>query len=83
MAAKSMEDIAVLLKGLRFRKNMLGGLNEADVWKQLDMLQKEYRAAFDAQEAYYQALLDERNAAIAKLKARVQAPEETQGDTDG
>lgn len=70
MAAKSMEDIAELFKSLHFRKKIIGGVDEADVWKQLDMLQREYRNAYDAQEEYYQALLDERNAMIVKLKKR-------------
>lgn len=70
MAAKSMEEIAEILKKLHFRKKLIGGVDEADVWKQLDMLQREYRNAYDAQEEYYQALLDERNAMIARLKKK-------------
>ena len=68
MSAKSMTEIAALLEGLRFRKKLIGGVDEADVWRQLDMLQKEYRAAFDAQEAKYEALLNERNSMILQLK---------------
>ena len=71
-----MDDIAALLKGLRFQKKLIGGLDEGDVWRQLDMLQKEYRAAFDAQEVYYRALIDERNAVIAKHKERLSKEEE-------
>ena len=74
-----MDDIAALLKGMRFQKKLIGGLDEADVWRQLDTLQKEYRAAFDAQEAYYRALIEERNAAIAKLKERPLKPDESLG----
>lgn len=70
MAAKSMEDIAGLFKKLKFRKKLIDGVDEADVWKQLDMLQREYQSAYDAQEEYYQALLDERNAMIARLRKK-------------
>lgn len=83
MAAKSMEEIAELFKKLRFRKKLVGGIDEADVWKQLDMLQREYRSAYDAQEEYYQALLDERNALIAKLKRRNVAATENTGEPNG
>ncbi|MBQ7839739.1 MAG: hypothetical protein IJ390_04525 [Lachnospiraceae bacterium] len=72
MAAKGMDDIAALLKGIHFRKKLFGGVDEADVWKQLDMLQKEYRQAFEAQEEQYRALLSERNAMITKLKKQLQ-----------
>ena len=40
MSAKTMEDVAALLKNLHFRKKLIGGVDEADVWRQLDMLQK-------------------------------------------
>lgn len=69
MAAKSMEDIAAYLKNLRFRKKKLGGVDEADVWRQLEKLQGEYQAAFDAQTERSRALLEERDAEIQRLKA--------------
>ena len=50
MSAKNMEDIAALFQKLHFRKKLIGGVDEADVWKQLDMLQNEYRAAYEALE---------------------------------
>ena len=62
-----MEDIAELLKTLRFKKKLLFGVDERDVWHKLSLLQKEYRAAFDAQEVAYKALLAERDAMIASL----------------
>ena len=68
MAAKTMEEIAAQIKKLRFRKKLVGGVDEADVWKQLEQLNRDYRSAFEAREAYYQALLDERNRMVAKLK---------------
>lgn len=83
MAAKSMEEIAEILKKLHFRKKLIGGVDEADVWKQLDMLQREYRNAYDAQEEYYQALLDERNAMIARLKKRSYATAGNTGELNG
>ncbi len=68
MAAKTMEEIAAQIKKLRFRKKLVGGVDEADVWKQLEQLNRDYRSAFEAREAYCQALLDERNRMVAKLK---------------
>lgn len=71
MAAKSMDEIAILLKKLHFKKKLFGGVDEADVWKQLEALQKEYRAAFDAQQERNYALLRERDMVIAQLRSRL------------
>jgi hypothetical protein len=68
MAAKSMAEIAEWLKGLKFRKTIFGGVDEANVWHKLDELQAQYQSAFDAQAERYQALLDERDAEIRRLK---------------
>lgn len=66
-----MEDVAAFLKRLHFRKKLLGGVDETDVWRQLELLEREYRAAYEAQEAYYQALLRERSAALARLRRQM------------
>ena len=76
MSAKNMEDIAALFKDLHFRKKLIGGVDEADVWRQLDMLQKEYRAAYEAQEDRLGALIDERDDIIDRLENRLQEAEE-------
>lgn len=70
MAAKNMEDIAELFKRLKFRKKVIGGVDEEDVWKKLELIQKEYQSAYDAQQEYYRALIDERNAMVTKLRKR-------------
>lgn len=68
MAAKSMEEIALWLRELKFRKKLFGGVDEANVWHKLDELQAQYQSAFDAQAQRYQALLDEREEVIRRLK---------------
>ena len=42
-----MEEIAGQLKKLRFRKKFIGGVDEADVWKQLELLQGDYRVVLN------------------------------------
>ena len=83
MAAKNMDDIAALLKGLRFRKRIIGGVDERDVWKKLELLQKEYRAAFDVQQERSRALLEERDAQIVILKEQLALAEQSGGVSDG
>lgn len=65
-----MKPICEKLKAMKFRKKIFGGVDEADVWRQLEGLQQEYEAVYQAQAAYYQALLDERDQAIARLMRR-------------
>ena len=43
-----MKDISNLLKNLKFRKKMFGGIDEKDVWRKLDELQEEYQNVYDA-----------------------------------
>lgn len=49
--------IAQWLSKLRFRRQLLGGVSEADVWKKLEELNKLYAAALLTQQAHYEALL--------------------------
>lgn len=81
-----MEEIAALLKELRFRKKIFGGVDERDVWKKLQLLQKEYRAAFEAQEERNKVLLEDREKEIARLKEQLRDSDITKqvlGDLDG
>lgn len=65
----AMQPITEKLKEMKFRKKLFG-VDEADVWRQLESLQQEYQKVYDAQAAYYQALLDERDQALARLMRR-------------
>ena len=48
--SRSMEDVARYIEGMRFKKKLFGGVDEADVWKKIEALHKEYEAVFLAQE---------------------------------
>ena len=67
---RTMQDIADALSAMKFRKKIFGGVDEADVWKKLEQLQQTYQLVYDEQAAYYQALLDEREEALARLMGR-------------
>ena len=73
MAAKNMKDIAAVIKGMRFHKKIIGGVDERDVWKQLEMLQNEYRSAYEAQRERYKMLVRERDAQIEGLEEQLEA----------
>ncbi len=65
---KTMDDIAVMIKDMKFRKKLFGGVDELSVYKQMEALQQEYRSVYESQQAYYQALIDERDKEIEKLR---------------
>ena len=71
MAAKNMDDIAEFFKTTRFQKKLIGGVSEKSVWKQLDLLQKEYRSAYEIQQGIYENLLQKRDEEIPALKAQL------------
>ena len=66
----TMQDIAQALAKMKFRKKTFGGVEEADVWRKLESLQNLYQQVYDEQAAYYQALLDERDQALARVMGR-------------
>lgn len=49
--------IADWLQEVRFRKRLLGGIDENDVWKKLEQLNNMYESALSAERARYDALL--------------------------
>lgn len=67
---RTMQNIADLLSNMKFRRKMFGGVDEADVWRQIENLQRTYQLVYDEQAAYYQALIDERGQALARVKDR-------------
>ncbi|MCD8074684.1 MAG: hypothetical protein LUF27_06575 [Lachnospiraceae bacterium] len=46
------------LKKVRFRKKVFGGVDEADVWRKLEELNRLYEASLVAERARYDALLE-------------------------
>ena len=52
--------IQAWLKQVRFKRTLLGGVDEADLWKKLAELNSLYEAALSAERARYDALLAER-----------------------
>lgn len=71
MGARNMDDIAEVFKTMKFKKKIFGGVDERDVWKKLDKLQKEYRSAYEMQQERYEARLQERDEEIASLKVKL------------
>lgn len=60
MASEDMEEIAQLFSGLKFRRQLIGGVSEADIWKKLELVQNEYRRLYDRQAAGFEARIRER-----------------------
>ena len=76
MAAKNMNDIAEMLRSLKFHKKLLGGVDEIDVWNKLDKLHKEYQAVLQAgadgeAEAPAQAIKGRKKALLDKEEIQI------------
>lgn len=54
-----MEKIRSLLKDMKFKKKLIGGVDELDVWKKIDLLQEEYERQFKIQEEKYEAIIED------------------------
>lgn len=66
---KTMKDIAEFISKMKFRKKTFGGVSELSVLRQMEQLQELYQSVYDCQAAYYQALLDEKDLEIQRLKS--------------
>ncbi|GEM_PF-6461180 len=64
----SQQKIAELFRNLRFRRCLIGGVDEADVWRQLETIQKEYEKILEIQTEKLRALIKERDEEITRLK---------------
>lgn len=53
---RTMEDVAHYIENMRFRKKLFGGVDEADVWKKIEALHREYEAVFLAQEIRHEVV---------------------------
>ena len=71
MSSDGFDSLAELFSKLKFRRQIIGGLSEADVWKKLEEVQTEYRRLYDLQAAGYEARLKEREERIRQLKEQI------------
>lgn len=54
------ESLQSFLKSVHFKRKLLGGVSEADVWKKISELNSLYETALAAERTRYNALLEER-----------------------
>lgn len=55
--SREQEEIVQWLRKVKFRKNLLGGVDEVQMWKKLEELYALYAAAIRAERTRYDALL--------------------------
>ena len=54
------ERVSAFLQSVKFRRRILGGVDEADVWRRINELNDIYKEVWIAERARYDALLAER-----------------------
>ncbi len=67
MNPEGMDEITSFLEHMKFKRKLVGGVDELDVLKKIEQLQKLYTSAYERRIAYDQGLLDEKEAVIRKL----------------
>lgn len=63
-----LENIEQYLKNLKFKKQTIGGVSEADALAKIQQLSDLYAKAFRNQEIRYEALLDDKNSELRRLR---------------
>ncbi len=63
-----LEKIEQYLENLKFKKQTIGGVSEADVLAKIQRLSDLYAEAFRNQEIKYEALLDDKNDELRRLR---------------
>lgn len=77
MDSAGMEEITAFIEKMKFSRKLFGGVDELDVLRQMEELQKLYRSVYERRVAYDRALLDEKDAVIRKLKCNEKESTET------
>ena len=57
MLNHEQQKIVEWLRTVKFRKQMIGGISEQDVWQKIEQLNEMYEKALSAERARYDALL--------------------------
>ena len=63
-----LEKIEQYLENLKFKKQAIGGVSEADVLAKIQHLSDLYAEAFRNQEIKYETLLDDKNGELRRLR---------------
>lgn len=63
-----LEKIEQYLENLKFKKQTIGGVSEADVLAKVQKLSDLYAEAFRNQEIRYEAILDEKRRELERLR---------------
>lgn len=75
MRARSMEEIAKIIQGMKFKRKLFGGVDELDVIRQMSSLHEAYQSVLDQHCAYYSALITERDQKIRQLENKAGSKE--------
>ena len=69
---KTLEDIAESLKNIKFRKQLLFGVDEADLWRKIQKLHEDYSQVINASEEKYKFALLEKENRIRALEDKIE-----------
>ncbi len=78
-----LEKISAWVSKVKFRKKLIGGVDEADVWKKIEELNTMYEFAIAAERTRFNVILEEyKRAYVASLKKNIKATEKKKVQAD-
>lgn len=66
-----LSEIEEFLANLKFRKQVFGGISEADVMVKIEKLSSLYQEAFKVQEIFFKALIDDKEKELKSLRDKL------------
>lgn len=63
-----LENVEEFLKNVKFKSQVIGGVSESDALAKLQQISDLYAQAFKIQEAKYQAILEEKDRELRRLR---------------
>lgn len=80
MTDEEKKELTALFEGLHFRKKIIGGVDEMDVWRQIREVQRKYEMLLRIKEEKSSALLEERDACIRQMKRQLSGRKAERGE---
>lgn len=59
-----------IVEDMKFKRKLFGGLDKISVMKQIEKLNQEYKHMYEEERIKHEAILDEKNKEIEKLRSR-------------
>ena len=81
-AAINLAEVEKRIKGMRFRRKLFGGVDEADVWEQIRLLDQDYKNLYRILHQNYKKMIAANQVALRKQAAQIEKAVVSTSDTE-